>query len=168
MGCVVRPVPRQQFVEPIYWMIGDAGENVSKPSLGINVVEFCGLKQCVHQGSPVAAAFGTGEQPCPAAEGDTAKRALGGVVAETYAAVAEEAGEGVPAFEHVIHSLGGVSVPREPGALGTHPYLQIPHQRRDMFLAISEAPFGGLPVDRVFMGENSVDLPDGVQRDRRD
>ena len=73
-------------------MICDAGEHIGKPSLGVDIVEPGGLDQGVDDGGTLPATVGAAEQPRLAAERDAAKRALGGVVGEAYAAVVEEAG----------------------------------------------------------------------------
>ena len=62
-------------------MLGDAGEDVGEPGLGIDVVELGGDDQAVDDGGTLAAAIGAGEQPRLAAEGDAAQGSLGGVVA---------------------------------------------------------------------------------------
>jgi hypothetical protein len=63
-----RPVPWQQFVDAIGGVIGDAGEHVSEPGLGIDVVESGGGDQAVDDGGAVATTIGAGEQPGLAAE----------------------------------------------------------------------------------------------------
>ena len=35
------PIPREEFVEPVSRVFGDAGQNVGQPSLRIDVVHFC-------------------------------------------------------------------------------------------------------------------------------
>ena len=77
-------------------MIGDAGEHVGQPGLGIDVVELGGDDQAVEEGGALAAAIGAGEQPGLAAESQAAQRPFGGVVGETDPAVLEEAREGRP------------------------------------------------------------------------
>ena len=44
-------------------MPGDAGQDVSQPSLRIDVVQFSGDDQAVDRRGPLSAAIGTGEQP---------------------------------------------------------------------------------------------------------
>src|ERR1700691_1156194 len=57
------PVPRQQLCEPSLRRIGDPGENVGEPRVGIDVVELGGLDQRVHNGGSFGPALRTGEQP---------------------------------------------------------------------------------------------------------
>ena len=121
--------------EPGGRMIGDPAEHVGEPGLRIDVVEFRRADQGVHRGGPLATTIGAGEQPCAAAERDSAQGALGGVVGQADAAVVEEAGEGRPALEHVIHGLGGLGMARQPGALGAHPSFEVADERHDALLA---------------------------------
>ena len=85
------PVPGQEFVETSDRMVGDAGEHVGEPSLGVDVVELGGGDQAVDDGGALAAAVGAGKQPRLAAECDAAQRPLGGIVGEADPAVAQEA-----------------------------------------------------------------------------
>ena len=116
-------------------MIGDAAQHVGEPGLRVDVVELGGGDQGVHRGGALATAVGAGEQPGPAPEGNSAQRALGGIVGQADAAVVEEAGEGRPALEHVIDRLGGLGVARQPGAFGPHPLVQLGDERSDALLA---------------------------------
>jgi hypothetical protein len=51
-------------------VIGNPGQHVGEPGLRIDVVELGSLDQREQHGSAFAAAIGTGEQPCLAAEGN--------------------------------------------------------------------------------------------------
>lgn len=64
-------------MEPGGGVIGDASEDVSEPSLRVDVVELGGLDQRVDDGSALATAIGAAEQPRLAAQRDAAQRALG-------------------------------------------------------------------------------------------
>jgi hypothetical protein len=44
-------------------MIGDPGQDVSQPSLRIDVVQFGSDNQAVYRRGALSAAIGTGEQP---------------------------------------------------------------------------------------------------------
>ena len=57
--------------------LGDAGEDVGEPGLGVDVVELRGADERVHRRRPLAAAIGAREEPGLASERDAAKRALG-------------------------------------------------------------------------------------------
>ena len=47
------PVPWEELDEAGLWRVGDAGEDVGEPGLRIDVVEFCGLDERVHNGGPL-------------------------------------------------------------------------------------------------------------------
>jgi hypothetical protein len=68
-------------------VIGDAGQHVGEPSLGIDIVEFGGVDQREHDRGALAAAIGAGEQPGLAAQRNPAQLALGRVVTQADAAV---------------------------------------------------------------------------------
>ena len=109
-------------------MLSDAGEHVGEPGLRIDVVHLDGDDQRVHKRGSFAAAVGAGEQPGLAAERIAAQRAFGGVVGQAVPVILEEAGKARPSLEHVIHGRGEWGVAREPGALRTHPGLEISEQ----------------------------------------
>ena len=52
-----RPVPGQQFGEPVDGMGADACDHVAEPGLGLDAVEFCGPDQRVERGGTLAAAI---------------------------------------------------------------------------------------------------------------
>ena len=155
-------------MQPGLRLLGDAGEDIGKPGLGVGVVELRGADQGVHHGRPLAAAIGAGEEPGFASETDAAKRPLRGIVREADLTVVEEAGEALPAFQHVVHRLGHGGVPREPGTLGAHPVFELRDERRAPLPAHREAPLGGLAVDHALDIEQRVDAPHSLQRQRRD
>src|SRR4051794_31987674 len=65
------------------------------------------------------------KQPGFAAEGDASEGPLGGVVGDADAAVVEEAGEGLPAAEHVVDRLAEIVVARELAKLRVQPGVEI-------------------------------------------
>ena len=91
-------------------MPGNAGKDVSEPGLRIDVVELRGADQRIHDGSALPAAIGTAEQPRFTAKSHTAQSLLGGIVRNADPAVVEEAGERIPAPEHVVDRLSEVVV----------------------------------------------------------
>jgi hypothetical protein len=101
-----RPVPLQEFVEPMHRMISEAGENFGEPGLRIDVVELGGPDERDHQRRLFGAALRSSELPRLSADRQAAQRALGGVVSEADSPVVDEAGEGRPAREHVVDRLG--------------------------------------------------------------
>ena len=54
-------MPGEQLVQLRGWIIGDAAQDVGKPSLWIETIEFCRGDQGVHRGGPLATPVGTGE-----------------------------------------------------------------------------------------------------------
>ena len=161
------PVPRQEFGQSRHRQGRDAVKDVGQPSLGVDVVEFRGADQGVHDRGAHAAAIGAAEQPCFTAEGHAAQRSFGRVVAQADAAILEEAGEGGPALEHVVDRLGDLGVARQPGTLGAHPGFERCDHRGDMRLAISQPLRCRVPVDLALPGEDGVDLADCFQRQWR-
>ena len=93
-------------------MIGDAGEDIGEPGLRIDIVELGGLDQGVDDSSTLPAAIGTAEQPRLTAEWDAAQGAFGGIVGEADAPIVQEAGERVPALQHIEAGLGEVMAAR--------------------------------------------------------
>ena len=128
------------------WVIGDTGEDIGEPSLRVDVVHFCGDDKAVHFRRPLSAAVGTCEQPRFSAQGNSAQRALRGVIGQTDPAIVEEPGEGCPTVEHVVHGLAGIVMRREPGSRGGHPVRQFRDQRRAQYLPHSQAFGGDLPL----------------------
>ena len=128
--------------------LGDAGEDVGEPGLGVDIVEPGGADERVHRRRALSSAVGAGEQPGLASQTDAAKRPLRGIVGEADAAVVEESGEAVPALQHVVHRPGYGGMTREPGALRSHPLLKIGDQRGAALPAHREAAGGALAVDR--------------------
>ena len=129
------PVPRQEFVNALGGVIGQASQHVGEPSLRIDIVELGGCDQRVDGGGAPAAFVGAGEGPVVSSHGDGPQLAFGGIVRHAKAAVIEEAGEGVPAVEAVIDGLGRVAVLGELGALLAQPSLQLDDQRATALLA---------------------------------
>jgi hypothetical protein len=62
------------------------------------------------------------------------QRSFGGVVREADAAIVQEACEGGPALEHIVHGLGQIVTAGELGALLAHIGFQIGDERRALCL----------------------------------
>ena len=92
-------------IEPALRRLRDAAEHIGEPGLRIDVVELGGADQRVHRRGPHAAAVRAGEQPTASSEGNPPKRPVSGVIPETDAAVVDEAGEHLPAPEHVVQAF---------------------------------------------------------------
>ena len=149
-------------------MPGDAGEHIGQPCLWIDVVHFGRDDQAVHGGRTLATAIGAGEEPRLASESNPAQGPLGSVVRQADAPVVEEAREGSPALEHVVHRLGDITATRELGPLFPHPRFEIGDEWRTQLLADRAAFLGALAVDGTLDLEQGIDAPDGLQRRRRD
>src|SRR6476469_1691034 len=81
------PIPGQQRGEVGDLVIGNPGEHVGEPGLGIHIVELGCVDQREHDCSALAAAIGTCEQPGLAAESNSAQHTFGSVVAQADASV---------------------------------------------------------------------------------
>ncbi len=149
-------------------MVGYAGEDVGEPCLRVDVVKATGLYQRVRDRCPLTAAIGAAEQPRLAPKGHAAQRPFGGIVRETDPAVGEEAGERVPAAQHVVDGFGNVMVARDPGELRAEPFLEFGHQRSAEFVTDSEALGRALAIDVALDGEQGVELLHSLQSDRED
>ena len=167
-GVCLAPVPGQQLVDSAGGMSGNAGQHVGQPGLGIDVVEFGRDDEAVHEGGTVAAAIGASEQPGFPAKGDATQGSFGGVVGQADTAIVEEAGEGIPTLEHVIHGAGDVRVARQFAAFLAHPRFERSDQWRGLFPANGEPPIGRQTVDGALDLEQGVDPLDSFQRGRRD
>ena len=62
-------VPGQEVVNAVDRMVGDVGQHMAEPGLGVNTVELGGADQRVDRGCPFAAAVGAGEQVVAPAAG---------------------------------------------------------------------------------------------------
>ncbi len=99
-------------------MIGNAGEYVCQPRLGIGTVELRRLDQRIHNGRAVAALVRTAEGPIAPADSDAANGTLGGIVRQADAAIIEEARKCLPMVEGVIDGFGERPLGGELPALG--------------------------------------------------
>src|SRR5207302_7848803 len=97
------------------------------------------------------------EEPCLPSQGDGTQRPLRRIVAETDAAVVEEAGERGPALQHVIHGLRDIAMARESGALSAHPAFEVADQRCDIALAPCQTLVRMHAVDVALQSEDRVD-----------
>lgn len=102
------------------------------------------------------------------AKGDPPERTLGGVVAEANPSIGEEAAEGVPTLEHVVHGLADLGARRHLGAVLEHPGSEIGDQRRTQLLARRRLLGGAQAIDRPLDGEDGVDALHGFQGEGRD
>jgi hypothetical protein len=87
------------------------------------------------------------------------------VVRQADAAIIEEAGEAIPAPEHIVNGLSHGRMPREPDAMLAHPGFEFADERSAALPADGET----LPGRRTALDlEERVDTGDGLECDRRD
>src|SRR4029077_10082434 len=132
--------------------IGDASEDVGEPGFRVNVVEACGGDEGEHDGGAGGAAWGAGEGPVAPSQCDAPQRSFGRVVAEADPANVEEAGEVVPAPEHVVHGLQALGRAREGFALTQQPGVHVVEKRFALLLA------HGAPLVRAAAVDGALDL----------
>ena len=141
----------------LHRVIGDTGQHVGKPGLWVNLVQLGRDNQGVHGRRAGAATVRACEQPGLPAKGNAAQGPLGGIVAEADAPIIEEAGEGLPALEDLVHGTGEVAVQRQPCSRGPHPIAQCRHQRGALLLQHLPPRLGSKAEDGPFDGEQRVD-----------
>ena len=120
---------------------------MGEPSLRVDVIELACLDERVDGGGASGSGVRSGEGPVAAPDGHTAQCAFGGVVAEAYAPVVEEARERRPLIECVVDRLDEIMFGREARALLSQPCLQRDDQWLRAFLARGFALVGRLAID---------------------
>jgi hypothetical protein len=90
------------------------------------------------------------------------QRSFGRIVRDADPPIGEEAREGPPALEHVVHRLGDLGMARELGAFPTHPDLELGHERGTLDLPCGQPLFGAEAVDGALDLEQRVDALDGL------
>jgi hypothetical protein len=148
-------------------VIGEAAQHVFEPRLRVDVVELGGGDERVDRGCTLTSAVGTREQPIAPSEGDAAQCSFGGVVRQANPAVVEEADEGGPALQHVLHRLGDLVVPGEPGPLAPHPCFQLAHEGCHVRFAQRQALIFGDAIEGALDIEDGVDPAHGFEGQRR-
>lgn len=153
------PFPGQQFVQTRCGKVDDTGEDVGELSLGIDVVEATGRNHRQHDGGTVGATLAAGESLVAPSQCDASQCALSTIVGQADPAIVEEAGEVVPAPEHVIRGLEDLGGAREGFALAEQPSLHVGEQRLALLLAHGMPLGGSLAVDRTLDLEQRVEAP---------
>ena len=67
----------------------------------------------------------------------------------------------------MVDRLGGRGVPRQPSAFCAHPFFEIGDDRLGFLLSRRQSVIGRLAVDPAFDGEDLVDAPNRLDRQRR-
>ena len=75
-------VPGQEVIDPVDRMIGDIGQHMAQPGLGVDTVELGRADQRVDGGGTLATTVGTGEQVVSPADGDATQRPFSGRVVD--------------------------------------------------------------------------------------
>ena len=73
------PTPGQKLIDLAGGMIGELGEHMGEPGLGVDFVELAGLDQRKDSGGASPALVGAGEFPYAPSDGDTAQGSHGEV-----------------------------------------------------------------------------------------
>ncbi len=97
-----------------------------------------------------------------------AQRSLRPVVRHAHAPVVEEAGEGRPAVEHVVHRPSHLGAAGQAGPLVAHPALQGRHERGGALAACRQSLGRGTAVHLALDGEQLVHAPHRFERQGRD
>ena len=79
-------------------MVGNPSQHICQPGAGVEIVQLGCDDQRVHRRSTFPAAIGAREQPSLSPQRDATQRALGGIVRQADAAIAEEPAERLPRF----------------------------------------------------------------------
>jgi hypothetical protein len=161
------PIPGQQFVDLLGWMIRKARQDIGEPRLRVDIVELAGLNERKDGGGPASSGVRTCEGPIPTPDGYAPQGAFGGVIGEADAAVVKETDELDPSRQAVIDVLGEIGLGRQLRTLFGQPHAQVLDERRNGFLAHGDALIGGLAGDRALAGEDLVHAAHGLGRDRR-
>ena len=148
--------------------IGDADEDVGEPGFRIDLVEATGRDHRQHNGGTVGAALAAGEGPVAPSQGDASQCALSTIVGQADPAIVEDAGEVVPAPEHVIHGLQDLGGAREGFALTQQSGVHVVEKRPALFLAHDAPLVGTAAVNGALDLEQRIEASDRLQRDRRD
>src|SRR5689334_1844083 len=96
-------------------MIRQSREDVSEPSLWVDVVELSGVDERVDGSGAMSALVRTCEGPVLAPDGGPAELPLGGIVGHAQTAVVQEARKRGPAGEAVGNSSAELALAREFG-----------------------------------------------------
>ena len=95
-------VPGQEVVDPIDRMIGDVGQHMAQPGLGVNTAQLGRADQRVDGGGTLATAVGASKQVVAPANGNATQGALGGRVVDLDDAVVAVAQQRRPQIERVL------------------------------------------------------------------
>ena len=107
-------VPGQEVVDPIDRMIGDVGQHMAQPGLGVNTAQLGRADQRVDGGGTLATAVGASKQVVAPANGNATQGALGGRVVDLDDAVVTVTQQRRPTVERVLDCDLRVRLARRP------------------------------------------------------
>ena len=106
-------VPRQQLLDAVDRMLGDAPKHVAQVRFGIEPIELGRLHQAVDRGGALAARVRAEEEVVLAAKAHAAQRSLGRIVVDLDAPVLAVARERLPVRKAVADGLREVGLGRD-------------------------------------------------------
>lgn len=102
-------------------MIGDVGEHMAQPGLGVDTVELGGAKQGVNRSDTLATAVGADEQAVAPTGGAPAQGPFGGQVVDFDQTVVAAAQQRGPQIHGVLDRPGRVRLTRQLFSTGAQP-----------------------------------------------
>ena len=121
-------VPGQEVVDPIDRMIGDVGQHMAQPGLGVNTAQLGRADQRVDGGGTLATAVGASKQVVAPANGNATQGALGGRVVDLDDAVVAVAQQRRPQIERVLDRGRRVRLARQLFKRGAQPVAEVVEQ----------------------------------------
>jgi len=156
-----RPIPRQQFIQPVDLVIVDAVEDVSEIGLRVEVVQLGGLDDRHGARKGFRAGVRPGKQLILSSDSNRAQGALGRVIIDGHTPVSQEQAEGLLPTEAIAERLGQIALARNAQELLFGPGKEGRDLRLAQFLARGHTDIRGPAIDVAL---NVVKLADPVER----
>lgn len=150
-------IPRQQFIDAVGWVTGDARDEAAEICLGVEAAEFGGFDDGVDGGGAVVSAVGAGEGPVFASDGQGTDSAFGSVVADVETSVSGVARQCVPAREGIADGLSQRTLAADLVHRLFEPGLHLRQQRHRPFGTHSQTFLRHPPTNAGFNGEQLAD-----------
>src|SRR5271157_1884192 len=99
-------IPRQQLLDAIDGMIGDAFEDVLQIPLRVDAIEFASFDKAINDRRTLTAAVGSEEQIIASSGSNTTNGALRNTVVYLQAPILGIAAQGIPTVQRVAICLG--------------------------------------------------------------
>src|SRR3954451_12190931 len=138
------PVPRQEFVEALGWVIGQPLQNISQPGVRVDVIEFGRLDQGVDRRRTPPTRVRAGEGPIPPPDGNAPDCPFGRIVGQADAPVLKKARERRPALEQVVDRFRHLRLRRQLRSVLPQPRLKRGHKRSR---ALGPQPVQRIPIN---------------------